>query len=128
MLVSASYKVKLFAEIFFINSNLDDLRIFLPIFLSRTNLRLYSICVTPMLGKKVVIDLVSSGESGPDFIPVMVLNKYESGLSQILADLFNNYLKQYCFRDCWKISSVIPLFKNAGKSFCSQQNLCKSYQ
>lgn len=50
-----------------------------------------------MLGKKVVTDLDSSKESGPDFVSVMVLNKYEPGLSHILPDLFNIYLKESCF-------------------------------
>ena len=40
---------------------------------SRTNLKVHPILVTPKLVKKVMIDLVSSKASGPDFIPVVLL-------------------------------------------------------
>ena len=43
MLSSASGKAKLFAENFFENSNLDDLGISLPVFPSRTNLKVHNI-------------------------------------------------------------------------------------
>ena len=36
------------------NSNLDDSGISLPVFLSRTNLKLHSISITPMVLKKVI--------------------------------------------------------------------------
>ena len=36
-------------------------------------------------------------------------------LSYILAKLFNKYLKESCFLDCWQVSSVIPVFKNIGE-------------
>ena len=35
-----------------------------------------------------------------------------SELSYILAELFSKCLKESCFPDCWKVSSVVPLFKN----------------
>ena len=41
VLCSASNKAKLLAEIFSMNSNLDDSGIYLPVFLSRTNLKLH---------------------------------------------------------------------------------------
>ena len=44
---SASDKAKLFAENFSKNSNPDDSGISLPVFPSRTNLRLHNISVTP---------------------------------------------------------------------------------
>ena len=47
VLSSASDKTKLFAENFSKNSNLDDSDISLPVFPSRTNLRLHNISVTP---------------------------------------------------------------------------------
>ena len=47
VLSSASDKAKLFAENFSKNSNLDDSDISLPVFPSRTNLRLHNISVTP---------------------------------------------------------------------------------
>ena len=65
--------------------------------------------------KKVVTNLDSSKASGPDCIPVVVPKNYEPELSYILAELFNNCLKESCFPDCWKVSSVVPLFKNVGE-------------
>ena len=49
VLSSASDKTKLFAEIFSENSNLDDSRICLPAFSSRTNMKLRDIPLIPML-------------------------------------------------------------------------------
>ena len=65
--------------------------------------------------EKVIINLDSSKASGPDFIPVVVLKNCEPELSYILAKLFNNYLKESCFPHCWKVSSVVPVFKNVGE-------------
>ena len=61
-----------------------------------------------------IANLNSSKASGPDCIPVVVLKNCEPELSYILAELFNNGLKKSCFPDCWKISSVLPVFKNVG--------------
>ena len=115
MLSSASDKAKLFAENFSKNSNLDDSGISLPVFPSRTNLKLYNISVTPKMVKKVIMNLDLSKASGPDCIPVVVLKNCEPELSYILAELFNKCLKKSCFPDCWKVSSVVPVFKNVGK-------------
>ena len=104
----------MFAENFSKNFNLDDSGISLPIFPSRTNLKLH-ISVTSKMVKKVVINLDLSKASGPDFIPVVVLKNREPELSYVLAKLFNKCLKESCFPDCWKVSSVVPLFKNVGK-------------
>ena len=49
VLSSASDKVKLFAENFSKNSNLDDSGISLPVFPFRTNLKLHNIFVTPKM-------------------------------------------------------------------------------
>ena len=67
--------------------------------------------------KKVIMNLDSSKASGPDCIPVVVLNNCEPELSYILAKLFNNYLKESCFPDCWEVSLVVPVFKNVGEKF-----------
>ena len=56
-----------------------------------------------------------SKASGPDFIAVVVLKNYEPELSYIIAELFNKCLKESCFPDCWKVSSVVPVFKNVGE-------------
>ena len=123
MLSSASDKAKLFAENFSLNSNLDDLGISLPVFPSRTNLKLHNISVTPKMVRKVVMNLDLSKASGPDCIPVVVPKKCEPELSYILAELFNKCLKESCFPDCWKVSSVVPVFKNAGER-STAKNYC----
>ena len=53
--------------------------------------------------------------SGPDCIPVVVLNNCEPELSDILAELFSKCLKESCFLDCWKFSLVVPVFKHVGE-------------
>ena len=64
---------------------------------------------------KVITNLDSSKASGPDCIPVVVLKNCEPELSYILAKLFNKCLKESYFPDCWKVSSVVPVFKNVGE-------------
>ena len=54
VLSSASDKAKLFAENFSLNSNLDDSGISLPVFPSRTNLKLHNISITPKMAEKVM--------------------------------------------------------------------------
>ena len=44
-----------------------------------------------------------------------VLKNCEPELSYILAELFNKCLKESCFPDCWKVSLVVPVFKNVGE-------------
>ena len=57
MLSSASDKAKLFAGNFSKNSNLDESGISLPVFPSRTNLKLHNISVTLKMVKKVIMNL-----------------------------------------------------------------------
>ena len=64
------------------------------------------------MARKVVMNLDLSKASGPDCIPVVVLKNCEPELSYILAELFNKCLKESCFPDCWKVSLVVPVFKN----------------
>ena len=115
VLSSASDKEKLFAKNFSTNSNLYDLGIFLPVFPSRTNLKLHNISTTPKIVEKIIMNLDSSKASGPDCIPVVVLKNCEAELSYILAEIFNMCLKESRFPDCWKVSSVVPVFKNVGE-------------
>ena len=96
-------------------SNLDDFGISLPVFPSGTNLKLHNISVTFKMVKKVVINLDSSKASGSDCMPVVVLKNCEPELSYILAELFNICLKESCFPDFWKVSLVVPVFKNVGE-------------
>ena len=65
-----------------------------------------------------------SKTSGPDCIPLVVLKNRKLELSYILAELINNCLKKSCFPDWWKVSLVVPVFKNVGerstaKNYCS---------
>ena len=115
VLSSASDKAQLFAKNFSKNSNLDDSGISLPVFPLRTNLKLHNISITPRMVRKVITNLDSSKASGPDCIPVVVLKKCKPELSYILAKLFNNCLKESCFPDSWKVSLVVPVFKNVGE-------------
>ena len=115
MLSSGSDKAKLFAENVSKNFDLVDSGISLPVFPSRTNLKLHNISVTPKMVKKVIMNLDLSKTSGPDCIPVVVLKNCEPELSYILAELFNKCLKESYFPDCWKIPSMVPVFKNVGK-------------
>ena len=122
VLSSSSDKAKLFATNFSKNSNLDDCGISLPVFLSRSNLKLH-ISITPKMVKKVIMNLDSSKVSGPDCIPVVVLKNYEPELSYILAKLFNKCLKESCFPDFWNVSLVVPVFKNVGER-STAKNYC----
>ena len=117
MLSSGSDKAKLFAENFSRNSNLDDSGISLPVFPSRTNLKLHNISVTPKMVRKIVMDLDFSKGSGPDCIPMVVLKNCEPELSYMLAELFNKCVKEFCFPDFWKVSSVVSIFKNVRERF-----------
>ena len=73
--------------------------------------------------KKVITTLDSSKASGPDCFPVVVLKNCDPELSYILAKLFNKCLKEPCFPDCWRVSSVVPVFKNFG-----ERSTAKSYR
>ena len=61
--------------------------------------------------------------TGSDCISLVDLKNCEPELSQILAQLFNKCLKGSCFPDCWKVSSVVPVFKNVGER-STTKNYC----
>ena len=115
MLSSAFDNAKLFAENFSKNSNFDDWGI--------SNLNLHNISVTPKMVKKVIMNLDSSKVSGPDFITVVVLKNCEPELSYILAELSNMCLKESCFADCWKVSSVVSVFNSV-----EERSTAKNYR
>ena len=46
---------------------------------------------------------------------MVVLQKKESKLFKVLSKLLNMYMKEPCFPDCWKVSSVVLVFKNVGE-------------
>ena len=54
--------------------------------------------------------LLYSGDCIPDCISVVVLKNCKPGISYILAELFNMCLKESSFTDCWKASSMVPVF------------------
>ena len=124
MLSSTSDKAKLFAKNISKNSTLDDSSISLPVFLSSINLKLHNISVTAKMVKKVITNFDFSQASGPDCLPVVLLKNCEHELSSIfLSELFNKCLKESCFPDCWKVSSVVPVFKNVGER-STAKNYC----
>ena len=65
--------------------------------------------------KKVILNLDMSKAPGPDCIPVLVVKNRELELSYMLGELFNKCLKESYFPDCWKVSSVVLVFKNVGE-------------
>ena len=58
-----------------------------------------------MVGKAIT-KLDMSKASSPNYIPVVVLKNSEPELFYIIAELFNNCLKESCFRDSWKVILV----------------------
>ena len=74
--------------------------------------------------KKVIMNLGLSKAPGPDCIPVVALKNCEPKLSYILAELLNNCRKESCFPDCWKVSSVVPVFRNVGERSTPKTYLC----
>ena len=92
LLSSASDKAKLFAENFSKNSSLIDSGISLPVFPSRTNLKLHNISVTRKMFEKVILNYDLSNTSGPDFLPMVVLKNCEPERSYVLAAFFNKCL------------------------------------
>ena len=107
----ASDKAKLFPKNFSKTSNLDDSGISLLVFPSRTNLKLHNVSITSKMVKKAITNLDSSKPSDPGCITVVVLKNWEPELSYILARPLM-CPKESCFPDCWKVSSVVPVFKN----------------
>ena len=71
------------------------------------------------MAKKVITNLDLPNASGPDCIPVVFLKNCEPELSYMIAELFKKCLKESCFPDCWKVSLVVPLFKNVGQKVYS---------
>ena len=108
-------KQNCFPENFSKNSNLDNSGNSLPVLLSRTNLKLHNISVTPKMVKKVITNLDLSKPSGTYCIPVVVLKNCEPGHSHMLAELFSKCLKESCFPDCWKVSLVVLYLRMLGK-------------
>ena len=85
----ASDKAKLFNHNC---SNLDDPGISLSVLPARTNLKLVqSFCISQIVKK---------------------VKNCEHGILYILVGFFNMCLKKHCPPDCWKILSVVTVFKS----------------
>ena len=61
------------------------------------------------------MNLDLSKTSGLDCVSVVLLRNCEPELSDKLAKLFSKCLKEPCFPHCWKVLSVVPVFKNVGE-------------
>ena len=68
------------------------------------------------------MNLDLSKTSGRDCITVVFRKNCDPELSFILIELSIKCLKRSCFSDIWKISSVVPVFKNVG-----ERSTAKSY-
>ena len=77
--------------------------------------------------EKFITNLDSSKASGPDCISVVVPKNCQSELSYLLAELFNKCLKESCFADYWKVSLVVPVFKNVGERSTAKNYLTVSF-
>ena len=77
--------------------------------------------------KKVITNLDLSKASGPDSIRVVVLKNCEPVLSCILAELIRVCLKESCFPDCWKVSLVVAVVKDAGEESTAKNYCCVSF-
>ena len=72
--------------------------------------------------KKVITNHDLLMAFGSDCIPVVFLKNCETEPSYIIAELFNMCVKESCFPDCWKVSLVVPVFKNV-----EERCLAKNY-
>ena len=114
VLTTSKDKAEHFAQKFSRNSTLDDSGHPLPEFEARTHQVLSNICITPKKVATVIQSLDPSKATGPDGIPVVVLQRCCPELAPVLSKLYNKLLSQPCFPSCWKIPNVIAAFKNSG--------------
>ena len=61
-----------------------------------------------------------SKASAPGCIPMRVLKNCEPKRSYLLAEPFNKCLKESFFLDCWKIWSVVPVFKHVWERYTAK--------
>ena len=103
---------------------LNGLQVFSPASdRARTNLKLHNNSVTPKMVKQVITNLDLAKASGPDCITVVALKNCQSELSYMLAELLKKCLNESCFPDCWKVSWMVPLFKNVEGKYTAK-NYC----
>ena len=118
-----------------ISSILDLKEIYLPHKQIKKNLlilkfgRLLNSSFVKITRYLLIESAVKSALSTSCSVPCLTL--YPSGgskelwaeFSYILAELFNKCLKQFCFVDYWKVSSVVLIFKNVGERSAAK-NYC----
>ncbi len=97
------------------NSTLDDSNQELPDFPLRTDSILSNVDISSKKVSFIIASLDPSKASGPDGIPVIVLQKCSPELSPLLAKLFRKCISESCFPSCWKVANVIPAYKNSGE-------------
>lgn len=115
VLTSTSDKAELLARFFSSNSSLDDSGHQLPEFPSRTGEEFCTVDITTVKIANIIKSLDPSKATGPDGIPVIVLQKCSPELSPILSKLFRKCVAESCFPSSWKVASVVPVFKNSGE-------------
>ena len=81
----------------------------------RTNTYLDNFDISSTKVAAVIAQLDPSKATGPDGIPVVVLQKCSPELSPVLSKLYAKCVSESCFPSCWKFPSVIPVFKNSGE-------------
>uniref|UniRef100_T2M7Y8 Man(5)GlcNAc(2)-PP-dolichol translocation protein RFT1 n=1 Tax=Hydra vulgaris TaxID=6087 RepID=T2M7Y8_HYDVU len=116
LITSPKDKAELFAKNFSSNSTLESYGHSLPSIPVKQVDPLLDIQITPASVAKVISQLNSSTACGPDNIPVTVLQNCSPELSSILSKLFNKFFTESCFPACWKMASVVPIFKNSGEN------------
>ena len=97
VLSSSKDKIELFAQLFSTNCSLNSSGHNLPDFTSQCNASLCDVHITPQSVAKVISKLHSSTASGPDNIPVIVLQRWSPELSFVLFKLFNKCLVESSF-------------------------------
>ena len=115
VLTSSRDKAELFAKMFSENSTLDDSGRELPEFPLRTDSKLSSLDFSAKKVASIIASLDPSKATGPDGIPVIVLQKCSPELSPILSKLYKKCVSESCFPSCWKLASVIPAYKHSGE-------------
>ena len=115
VLIPGSAKAELLAKIFSSNSTLDDSGHQLPDFPSRSETQFSDVAISTVKVAKIIKSLDPSKATGPDGIPVSVLQNCSPELSPVLSRLFKKCVAESCFPSSWKIASVVPVFKNSGE-------------
>ena len=101
------------------------LKTFLRTLILMTQVSLYLFSLIELLWnciitvKKIITSFDLSKTSGPYCIPVVVLKNCEPKLSYILTQLSIMCLRESCFPDCWKVLTVVPVFKACVHYFLS---------